>query len=469
MKRVFFMIAIIATLIVSCNGQNDLPLVKASHSIVEKSDQNDLVEKIKELMLTHYVFLDKAGLANQFLDKKLTENPLANFPVATLADSLTQWLQQATHDKHLRVVAPSKPANVLSPQEIKKAFIDNLSRYRPKMISGYNLMENNVSYVDIRFFGGNEDAFKNFDQIMNQLITSDALIIDMRKNVGGSPLGVQYLCSYFFDEKILLNTIYSRVEDKTNELWTLPVNGVKRPNIPLFILTSDQSFSGAEAFPYNLQALKRATVIGEVTKGGAHPTRYYELTNGFGIRIPFARAINPITKTNWEGRGVTPDVKTKASNALEEALKLANKAAIKHKENTYYSLDAKLNVIDSKGSVEFEQEVFEELNQMVKSQRLNEQEMNRLGTYYLQNQKIGAGLTVLRAMADSYQTSPNAFLHYGEGLATTSKALNNSMSKRLNEQAIVNFQKAVEIAIEQNHPDLPIFKEKLRAIEESNQ
>ena len=91
------------------------------------------------------------------------------------------------------------------------------------------------------------------------------------------------------------------------------------------MLTSKRSFSGAEEFTYNLKNLKRATIIGETTGGGAHPVSGHRIDDHFMIGVPFARAINPISKTNWEGTGVEPDVKVSAAEALEVAKKLASK------------------------------------------------------------------------------------------------------------------------------------------------
>ena len=74
---------------------------------------------------------------------------------------------------------------------------------------------------------------------------------------------------------------------------------------------------------YNLKNLKRATIVGETTGGGAHPVMGRRIDDHFMIGVPFARAVNPISKKNWEGTGVEPDVSVKASDALEIAEQLA--------------------------------------------------------------------------------------------------------------------------------------------------
>jgi C-terminal processing protease CtpA/Prc len=92
----------------------------------------------------------------------------------------------------------------------------------------------------------------------------------------------------------------------------------------VFVLTSRRTFSGAEEFSYNLKHLKRATIVGEVTGGGAHPVRNQRIDDRFSIGVPDARPINAVTKTNWEGTGVEPDVKVPASEALTTAQRLAS-------------------------------------------------------------------------------------------------------------------------------------------------
>src|SRR5205085_4221909 len=130
-----------------------------------------------------------------------------------------------------------------------------------------------------------------------------------------------------FAEPTHLNDLWERKTNTTQQYWTSPfVSGKRLDDKPVFVLTSNRTFSGAEEFTYNLKNLKRATIIGEVTGGGAHPVSGHRIDDHFIIGVPFARAINPITKTNWEGTGVEPDVKVPASAALETAEKRATEA-----------------------------------------------------------------------------------------------------------------------------------------------
>src|SRR5690606_13915031 len=126
----------------------------------------------------------------------------------------------------------------------------------------------------------------------------------------GAPEMVQFLISYLFDDEIRhLNDIYTRFNDTTTHFWTLPyVPGKRMPDVDVYVLTSSGTFSGGEEFSYNLRSMERATLIGETTGGGAHPGRDFPINDLFTLFIPGGRAINPVTKSNWEGTGVTPHV-----------------------------------------------------------------------------------------------------------------------------------------------------------------
>lgn len=153
---------------------------------------------------------------------------------------------------------------------------------------------------------------------------TDALILDLRDNGGGQPAMVSLIASYLFDKPTHLNDLYDRHENSTTQYWTLAwVPGERMPTQPVFVLTSHRTFSGGEEFTYDLKTQKRATIVGETTGGGEHPVAGHPAADYFMIGVPFATAINPITKTSWEGTGVEPDVKVAADDALTTAEKLA--------------------------------------------------------------------------------------------------------------------------------------------------
>jgi C-terminal processing protease CtpA/Prc len=159
---------------------------------------------------------------------------------------------------------------------------------------------------------------------MTFLSNSDALILDLRRNGGGDPEAIRVLLSYFFDKRTHLNDIYFRDGNRTIESWTsAKVPGKKYLNKDVYVLTSKRTGSGGEECAYDLQCLHRATLIGTSTWGGANPGGVFRLTDHFSAFIPGGRAINPYTKKNWEGTGVTPDITVDADKALAVAQKMA--------------------------------------------------------------------------------------------------------------------------------------------------
>lgn len=184
----------------------------------------------------------------------------------------------------------------------------------------------NIGYLKLNGFTYDTGAQEAAVGAMAFLSNADALIIDLRDNGGGSPEMVQFLCSYFLaNPRRHLNSFSYKDPEELTQYWTytyLPGKRLDKPD--LYLLTSDSTFSAAEEFTYNLKNLKRALVIGETTGGGAHDNKFVALTDRFLMSLPFARAVNPVTKTNWEEVGVEPDIKVSRDKALATALALAS-------------------------------------------------------------------------------------------------------------------------------------------------
>jgi len=239
---------------------------------------------------------------------------------------LTDHLQEVSHDRHLRV--DFSPA--VLPKNPQARTPEAEARMRAQMERNNCAFEkvehlpSNIGYLKFNAFLDPEVCGPTATAAMNFLGNVDALIIDLRDNGGGDPKMVAYISTYLFGEATHLNDLYNRKEDSTTQYWTLPyVPGKRLAGKPVFVLTSKRTFSGGEEFTYNLKNLKRATIIGETTGGGAHPVSGHRIDDHFTIGVPFARAINPITKTNWEGTGVEPDIKVPAGEALDTAKKMA--------------------------------------------------------------------------------------------------------------------------------------------------
>ena len=246
------------------------------------------------------------------------------------AKRLTDDFQAVSHDKHLRVMF--SPA-ALPDFDNRKPDPEREAEERKRMervncgFKKAEILEGNIGYLKFDFFADPAICGPTVVAAMNFLANVDAIIFDLRENGGGDPKMVAFVSSYLFAERTHLNDLWTRKGDVTEQFWTDPyVPGRRLDGKPAFVLSSKNTFSGGEEFTNNLKVLKRARIVGETTGGGAHPVRGHRITEHFGIGVPFARALNPVTHTNWEETGVEPDVKVDASQALDEAIKLAAQA-----------------------------------------------------------------------------------------------------------------------------------------------
>jgi hypothetical protein len=251
-----------------------------------------------------------------------------------LAQRLTRDLQAICHDLHVnvmysaQVLPPERQHMKLSPEEAQ-----NMKRILSREnfgVAKVDILKGNLGYVKFNLLAPPDLAADVYISTMNYVANTDALIIDLRECGGSiSPDAIPMLCSYFFEEPVHLNDIYWRHEDKTRQFWTYSyVPGKKYLNKPIYVLTSRRTFSGAEEMAYDLKNLKRATIIGDTTGGGANPGGTRRANDHFMVWVPFGKVTNPVTRTNWEGTGVTPDIAIPATTALHEAQILALKEVL---------------------------------------------------------------------------------------------------------------------------------------------
>ena len=277
-----------------------------------------------EHMRKAYIFADVAEKMAQALrangEKK--EYDAITAP-REFADRLTRDLQEVSRDKHLRIVfnPDGLPARSGPPSPEERARMLEDARRRNFGFERVERLDGNVGYIDLRGFAGVPESRDVAVAAMNFVGDTDALIFDLRRNGGGSPFMIGILSSYLFNEVVHLNDFYIREKDAKEEFYTTAEVQGKRygKDKPVYVLTSNRTFSAAEEFTYNLKNLKRSTTVGETTGGGAHPGGIRRITDHFGIWLPNGRAINPITKTNWEGTGIEPDIKVASDQALRAA------------------------------------------------------------------------------------------------------------------------------------------------------
>lgn len=299
------------------SGPEEAEAVRAELSAEIRSETVDGVDRALE---EAYVYPEIAAKMGRALRKHLYDGEYDRItsPVE-FATRLTRDLRAVADDKHLSVRAGGGPASPRmrpnSPDGRSEARRSNYGFRKVEMLPG------NIGYIRLDSFNPSKPARNTAAAALAFVRGADALIFDLRQNGGGSPEMIKFISSYLFDKPTHLNSFYNRLSEKTSETWTTEEVSGRRfgENVPVYILTSSRTFSAAEEFTYNLKHLGRATIVGETTGGGAHPVMPRRITDHFMLRVPYARAFNPITKMNWEGVGVIPHIKVAADDALEAA------------------------------------------------------------------------------------------------------------------------------------------------------
>ena len=296
-------------------------VASAQDYTLDAAAKKRVIEAAIERLDANYVFPDVAAKMASAVRERLGRGEYDSVDDALgFATLLTKHFREVSKDKHLRVTW--NPAAGQGPRAQGFAGPAGCGFVTSEVQDG------NVGYLKFNMFAGVNECAGAASDAMSKLADTDALIIDLRDNGGGQPGMVAFISSYLFDTRTHLNDIWTRRTNSLQEFWTRDVPGRKFGGTkPVYVLTSKRTFSGAEEFSYNLKSLKRATIIGETTGGGAHPTQGFPIGDSFMIGVPFARAINPITKTNWEGTGVAPDVSVPASDALDTARRMIREKA----------------------------------------------------------------------------------------------------------------------------------------------
>lgn len=457
-----------------------LPHLMAQQSVVrvqgaafqDPAAKAQIVEQIAKAMQENYVFEELGIKAGEFLKNQLAGHAYdAISQPQALAEKLTEDLQSVCSDRHLRV--RYRPPGEDGQRRGGDPILDALERRealreRNMGFSKVEILSGNVGYVDVRGFPNREDMAPVADHAMGLLQRVDALILDLRNNGGGSPSGIQYLCSYFFEGGVHLNSIYWRNTGKTIDFITVDELPVGRLiDVPMVVLTSHFTFSGGEECAYNLLTQKRATLVGEVTGGGANPGGPIPVGPGFTVFVPNGRAINPITGTNWEGVGVQPDIEVSADDAYAKGVELARKEAQKVRAKRRQVTEKYTHALDE--AIEQARSHFssgEEKRGMAVIQKalglgfdqafINEAMVNNLGYTYLSQEALPLAEAIMRGNAERFPQSANVYDSLGDVLDRRGKV----------DEAIAAYSRAVDIGVATDSPLLETFRANLARVKD---
>lgn len=426
------------------------PAPGADISVVTAEERRHVVENIRKLLAEKYVFPDVGQKTGEHIVAELERGAFDKYTDAKeFATALTASLQSVTRDKHMRVHVNMPPKGAVEPADpITRHLLQQQSvRQQNFGFRAVKRLEGNVGYLDLDGFAPLMRAQETAIAAMRMLAGSDALVIDLRRNGGGNPDMVRFICSYLFDKPTHINSLYWRQGDRTEEYHTTTdVPGERMGDVPVFVVTSAKTFSAAEEFTYNLQTQKRATIVGETTGGGANPGGVFGAGKRFGIFVPTGRAINPITKTNWEGTGVKPDVAVGADEALDRALELARSAADDRRARTAEHRSARRAQLASdlaRAASLFEQKKQREAAGAVdaalaaarEAKLVDEETINWLGYDYLGRKELSMAIAVFEYNTRAFPASANTYDSLGEAL----------MNAGDTKTAIANYRRSLEL------------------------
>jgi len=315
------------------DGGPDAPRITVADDGTQAAGQlsaRETVTKAMELLRANYVFPELAERTAAAIEARLAAGEYDNLDEIELTEVVTRHLQEATDDRHLALrlgeVGPHRVEREPEPAKPEDREARRLARRQHGRLDNFGIrrverLDGNVGYLDLRRMPIPDNAGPAIIAAMELVAGTYALIIDMRRNGGGSPEGVVFWCSYLVEEHPThLNDIFNAETGETRQFWALPyVPGTRYLDRPVYVLTSHRTFSGGEDLCYTLQAIKRAEIIGETTGGGAHPTRPFPVSAAVHLAVPFARSVNPVTGSNWQGTGVVPDVAVPAEQAYDVA------------------------------------------------------------------------------------------------------------------------------------------------------
>ena len=309
------------------------PGAKLNDVQLDAETRRKTIDAISSKLTEYYVYPDVAEKMVQAIQDHQKQGDYSSMTDGNdFADALSRDLGAVSHDRHLFVnynpytlpeqAGASSGPHMPSPAE--EGQFRKMLEQQNCTFSKLEILNHNIGYIKFGAFPPPDICGPTVVAAMNFVAHTDALIFDLRENHGGDPEMVDFMVSYLFPQPTHINDLTNRHENETHQYWTLPwIPGPRLVDQPVYVLTSHKTFSGGEEFTFDLKTQKRATIVGETTGGGAHPVEGIPAGAHFTIGVPFGRPINPVTKGDWEGKGIEPDVKVSAADALTAAEKLA--------------------------------------------------------------------------------------------------------------------------------------------------
>jgi C-terminal processing protease CtpA/Prc len=306
-----------------------------------------LIDALISRLLDGYIFPAGSAQAERLLRARLEAGAYPRVAGPELCDRLSDDLLQVTDDKHLRVLWHDSAESSQDDVELINGLRERFRRENHG-VRRVERMPGNIGLIELTVIPELASAGPTLAAAMQLVQQTEALIIDLRATLGGSPDAVTFLASFLFpDGETRLSDIIEGPAGPARQFWTAAhLPGPRYLERDVYVLTGPVTFSGGESLAYDLQALGRAIIVGEPTRGGAHPSEVVSLAEHIELRLPIARAVNPITGSNWERVGVQPDLRVAASDALILAHRHALDAIVSDSSRSHISRDEAASALE---------------------------------------------------------------------------------------------------------------------------
>ncbi|HEX5541332.1 MAG TPA: S41 family peptidase [Micromonospora sp.] len=293
---------------------------------MQRAEIVDIIQRAGQALTEQYVYPDVGEQLGKLLAERLASGRYDHVgSPETLGALVTEDLQSINGDLHLRL----KHHEIEIPEAAESPTEGEITRLVESTMGGVARVQHhpgNIGHLELApYLLPPELAGTAVTAALQLIAPTRALLLDLRGTLGGTPEMVALICGYLFDEPVHLNTFYARAGEQSRQSWSAAY--VPGPRFgghkPVYVLTSGATFSAGEELTYDLQQQKRATVVGERTRGGAHPRIGLRLHPHLELTVPVARPVNPVSGTNWEGCGVSPDIEVLADEAFNTAYQAA--------------------------------------------------------------------------------------------------------------------------------------------------
>lgn len=187
----------------------------------------------------------------------------------------------------------------------------------------FKVLEGNIGYLFIHTFN-ETDVLDFYEKIMSELLTTNALIIDIRKNGGGNSNNgfelIGYLTAQPFYQAINIKRNYNPVErawgnypdkiERTHYDWK-PTRGILYDK-PVALLIGPDTYSAAEDFTVAFKSINRGPIIGQTTGGSTGQPLFFQLPLG-GMGFVCSKRDLMADGQEFIGKGIQPDIEVSYS------------------------------------------------------------------------------------------------------------------------------------------------------------